>query len=41
MWYWGLEGTRDPWYGNLTLYRQEKLGQWDAPLSMMRQTVCP
>jgi Tfp pilus assembly protein PilF len=41
MWYWGLEGTRDPWYGNLTLYRQEKLGQWDTPLSMMRQTVCP
>jgi Tfp pilus assembly protein PilF len=41
MWYWGLSGDRDPWYGNMKLYRQEELGQWDKPLSLLRQTVCP
>ena len=41
MWYWGTSGTQDPWYGNLSLYRQETLGQWDKPLAMLKQTVCP
>lgn len=41
MWYWGNEGDIDPWYGNLKLYRQAKLGQWDQPLSMMKTAVCP
>lgn len=41
MWYWGLEGDRDPWYGNLALYRQEVLGEWEKPLSLLKKTVCP
>ena len=41
MWYWGLTEARDPWYGNLNLYRQTKLGVWDHPLSLMKNAVCP
>ena len=41
MWYWGPSGTPDPWYGNLNLYRQEMLGKWDAPLSLLKQSLCP
>ncbi|EAQ01999.1 TPR domain protein [Pseudooceanicola batsensis HTCC2597] len=41
MWYWGDAGDRDPWYGNLSLYRQTRLGVWDEPLTMMRNAVCP
>ncbi|ETX28878.1 tetratricopeptide repeat protein [Roseivivax isoporae] len=33
MWYWGAEGTRDPWYGALTLHRQPRFGDWDAALA--------
>lgn len=41
MWYWGETGDLDPWYGNLNLYRQSKLGVWDDPLSLMKSSVCP
>lgn len=41
MWYWGLSGDRDPWYGNLSLYRQEAHGDWSKPLSLLKKTVCP
>jgi len=41
MWYWGLTDDRDPWYGNLNLYRQTKLGDWSRPLSLMKNAVCP
>lgn len=41
MWYWGLEGDRDPWFGTMSLYRQTRHGQWDAPLSLLKQTLCP
>lgn len=39
MWYWGLSGSPDPWYGNLNLYRQSVLGQWDLPLSELNKTL--
>jgi tetratricopeptide (TPR) repeat protein len=39
MWYWGLKGSPDPWYGNLNLYRQEKLRQWEQPLSKLIQAL--
>jgi len=32
MWYWGREGQRDPWYGNLTLHRQDRPRDWQAAL---------
>lgn len=32
MWYWGGEGSRDPWYGSLRLHRQERPRDWQAPL---------
>lgn len=41
MWYWGNDGDRDPWFGNLALYRQEVHGKWEKPLSLLKQTVCP
>lgn len=41
MWYYGLTADRDPWYGNLALYRQKVLGDWSAPLSLLKKTVCP
>ena len=41
MWYWGETESRDPWYGNLNLYRQTVLGEWEEPLSKLRQAVCP
>ncbi len=36
MWYWGSEATRDPWYGSLILHRQERAGDWSAPLERVR-----
>lgn len=41
MWYWGESGDRDPWYGNLSLYRQHRLGVWDQALSMLHDAVFP
>lgn len=29
---WALQGDKTPWYDSMTLYRQEKFGDWDAPL---------
>ncbi|WP_336043132.1 hypothetical protein [Pseudooceanicola nanhaiensis] len=37
MWYWGTEGSSDPWYGTLHLHRQVALsGNWDRPLAEIR-----
>ncbi len=36
MWYWGAEGQDDPWYGALNLHRQERAGDWSAPLAALR-----
>lgn len=33
MWYWGLGGEGDPWYGTLKLLRQEVHGDWSRALA--------
>ncbi|MCR8550573.1 tetratricopeptide repeat protein [Salipiger sp. P9] len=33
MWYWGGEGSEDPWYATLTLHRQRRAGDWSGPLA--------
>ena len=35
-WRWFLNREDSPWYKNTKLYRQEKMGQWDKPLSLLR-----
>ncbi|MGR3321945.1 MAG: tetratricopeptide repeat protein [Pseudooceanicola sp.] len=41
MWYWGTEGNRDDWYGNLNLHRQSSVGDWSAPLDAIRELPYP
>lgn len=37
MWYWGVrDDFYDPWYGNLRLLRQTKIGSWDEQLGSLR-----
>ncbi|MFC2970524.1 tetratricopeptide repeat protein [Acidimangrovimonas pyrenivorans] len=36
MWYWGREGTPDPWYGNLKLHRQDAPQDWAPVLAGLR-----
>ena len=37
MWYWGREGSIDPWYGNLHLHRQTRLRDWSGPIESVRR----
>ncbi|NDW00953.1 hypothetical protein [Salipiger sp. PrR002] len=39
MWYWGREAETDPWYGVLTLHRQQRAGDWTEPFAALRE-VC-
>jgi hypothetical protein len=32
-WKWGASGAASPWYPNLTLYRQTRLGDWSAAIA--------
>jgi Flp pilus assembly protein TadD len=32
-WRWPRQGNRTPWYPTMTIYRQEKMGDWSAPLA--------
>lgn len=42
MWYWGTEGSADPWYGVLRLHRQgAAVGDWSAPLAAIRDLPGP
>lgn len=38
-WRWFLEKDVTPWYQNTKLYRQEKAGSWDRPLSRLREDL--
>ncbi len=37
--FWALPGERSPWYKSVRLFRQEKFGEWDAPLSKVRSEL--
>ena len=39
MWYWTREGCIDPWYGNLTLNRQGKVGDWSDSISNIKKNI--
>ncbi len=40
-WRWGLPGGRSLWYPNFRLYRQEREGDWGAPLARLaRDLAC-
>ncbi|WP_109468071.1 tetratricopeptide repeat protein [Albibacillus kandeliae] len=41
MWYWGRSGEADPWYGALTLHRQQAIGDWSEPLAEVRARLAP
>jgi hypothetical protein len=38
-WRWGLPGGRSLWYPGLRLYRQERGGEWDAPLARLARDL--
>jgi hypothetical protein len=38
-WRWGLPGGRSRWYPKLHLYRQERDGDWDAPLASLARDL--
>ena len=39
MWYWGGGGETDPWYGAARLHRQERAGDWEAPLAAVETAL--
>lgn len=38
-WRWLLERTDSPWYPTITLYRQERMGDWDSVLQRVRSDL--
>lgn len=36
---WALPGNTSPWYESVRLFRQEVFGNWDAPLSRVREAL--
>lgn len=36
-WRWLQEGSSTPWYESLMLFRQEKKGDWEAPISQVKE----
>ena len=38
-WRWGVTGTRTPWYPTLTLFRQERCGDWSGAVRDIRTTL--
>ena len=38
-WRWGLYGEDSFWYESMKLYRQEKIEEWDTPLSKMKKDL--
>ncbi len=38
-WRWGLEGDATGWYPSVTLFRQEKAGDWSAPFAQIADRI--
>jgi ADP-heptose:LPS heptosyltransferase len=36
---WALPGEKSPWYGSVTLFRQEKFGCWEAPFAKIKERL--
>ena len=36
---WAVPGNKSAWYDNVTLFRQEKYGEWEAPLNAVKQAL--
>jgi len=36
---WAKPGAKSVWYDSVTLFRQEKYGEWDVPLNAIRQAI--
>ena len=36
---WAKPGNKSVWYDTVTLFRQEKYGEWDAPLTAIQQSL--
>ena len=38
-WRWGLEPETTPWYPSARLFRQDRLGDWDAAIARLRKAA--
>jgi len=38
-WRWLRERSDNPWYPSLTIFRQQKLGDWTGPIALIRQIL--
>jgi hypothetical protein len=38
-WRWLLDRTDSPWYPTIRLFRQNAIGDWDAPLERLREEL--
>jgi hypothetical protein len=38
-WRWLLDRSDSPWYPSARLYRQQRAGDWSAPLAQVREQV--
>lgn len=38
-WRWLAGRTDSPWYPSLTIFRQQKMGEWDAPVASVKATL--
>jgi hypothetical protein len=36
---WAVPGNKSAWYNSVTLFRQEKYGDWSAPLDAVKQAL--
>ncbi|MEI7952772.1 MAG: tetratricopeptide repeat protein, partial [Synechococcaceae cyanobacterium ELA182] len=39
-WRWGTQGESSPWYPTLKLFRQQRFGDWQAPMRAIQVALC-
>jgi len=39
-WRWGTQGESSPWYPSLKLFRQQRFGDWQAPMRAIQVALC-